>query len=465
MGERLREAFRGGSGDKLPHATACAILFLEGYASLSVEVVGLRRLVPWAGSSVPVTAIVLAVYLAALAGGYERGGRIAAEGTRIRERLGQRLAAAAVLSAFWLSGFGPQVVFSGRMPDMLGVVLYSVFGLAPIAWLLAESILLVHKATPMPEESVHAGNIFGVSTAGNVAGALLTALFVLATIGTAGATLIITGALIGGALLASPRRQVAALAVAAGIPLVNAWQEATTYVAKTAYADYRILPVPGENANGLIINRQYASRQSDDDVGIAYAEMIEDALCETPGIDVLVLGAAGQTLGRGRDCRLAIEFVDIDPEQERIAETFLGEKPETVFHAADARVFLLGAGDQQWDAVIADAYSHESSAPGHLLTREFFTLARSRVRSGGALYVNLITYPGDQRFRTRFERTLRSVFADCDVRNPERTEGLWDPPGSRGANFVYRCAKSRFDGDTAVYSDSVPRVSIDRRLR
>ena len=54
------------------------ILLAEGWASLGTEILALRRLTPWAGSSVDVTSILLAVYLAALAAGYRRGGRLAA---------------------------------------------------------------------------------------------------------------------------------------------------------------------------------------------------------------------------------------------------------------------------------------------------------------------------------------------------------------------------------------------------
>ena len=463
--KRTRNAFQKSGDETLPYWAGGIILFLEGYASLSVEVLALRRMVPWAGSNVPVTAILLAAYLGALALGYERGGRIAATGTNIRARLGQRLAIAAALSAFWLSGAGPYVVFSSGLPNLVQVTFYSVIGIGPIGWLLAESILLVHKATERPGASRHAGNIFGLSTAGNVAGALLTALVVLGTIGTAGAVIIISAALIGAALIASTRKmQVGALAAAAVIPILNLWQETTTYVAQTAYADYRIIEIPEEDARILVINQSAASRESENRVGWPYAELIEDALCQTGGGQVLVLGAAGQTLGRGRDCGMTIEFVDIDAEQERISAEFLEETPETTLVAADARRYLL-ENDKRWDAIVADAYTHKSTAPEHLLTVEFFRLARSRIADGGALYLNLIVVPGDRQFRTRVDRTLRSTFADCDTRDARAEPGRWSPTGTRNANIVYRCTKSPLDGERSIYSDSVPRVSIDRKLR
>ena len=106
---------------KLPYGAAGLILFLDGYVSLSVEVVALRRILAWLGSNVLVTAILLAADLAALALGHERDGRLLATGTTIRARLGQRLAIAAALSASGLSAAGPYLAFSTGLPDVIEV--------------------------------------------------------------------------------------------------------------------------------------------------------------------------------------------------------------------------------------------------------------------------------------------------------------------------------------------------------
>lgn len=90
----------------LPPVALGLILLAEGYASLATEILALRRMVPWAGSTVSLTAVLLAVYLAALAGGYGCGGRLARLGDP-RPRLASRLSVAAALAAFWLSPSSP----------------------------------------------------------------------------------------------------------------------------------------------------------------------------------------------------------------------------------------------------------------------------------------------------------------------------------------------------------------------
>ena len=64
---------------------------------------------------------------------------------------------------------------------------------------------------------------------------------------------------------------------------------------------------------------------------------------------------------------------------------------------------------------VVDTYSNRRTLPQHLLTVEFYRLARSRLLAGGSLYVNFLAWPEDALFRTRAERTLRSVFAGCSA--------------------------------------------------
>ena len=444
----------------LPAAALAAILVAEGYASLATEILALRRMVPWAGSAVSVTAVLLAVYLAALAGGYRRGGLLARRGDP-RPRLAVRLAGAGALAAFWLSDLGTLAAFGLPVPPLVQVAAYSVAGIAPVGWLLA------HACAPWQDPSARAGGIFAVSTAGNVLGALLTTFLVLPWLGTAAAATVLVGGLFVAAALASPRSvPVAAAAAMAAFPALDLWIEATQYVERNAYADYRIVAIK-DGGRMLEVSGQGASRHDAQGQGWDYAERIEQTLCEAAETQVLVLGAAGMTLGKGAPCALDVTYVDIDPAQERIAARFLQVPPGEPgrFVAADARAFLRGdSGD--WKAIVVDTYSNSRTLPQHLLTAEFYRLARVRLADGGSLYVNQLTWPQDALFRTRAERTLRSVFADCSAWpvGIERGRG-WHAAVSEPGNLLFRCRRSEFDGDSAIYSDAVPRADLDRSLR
>ena len=315
------------------------ILLAEGYASLATEILALRRMVPWAGSAVSVTAVLLAVYLAALAGGYRRGGRLARLGDP-RPRLASRLSAAAALAALSLSEIGTLAVFGLPIPAMAQVAVYSIAGIAPVGWLLAECVLLAHACAPQRDASETAGGIFALSTAGNVLGALATTFVLLRFVGTAAAVAVLVGGLFLAALIAR-RRSVPVLAsiAVAGFPALDLWVEATQYVERNAYADYRIVELK-DGGRMLDVSGQAASRHDAEGRGWDYVERIERTLCEAGETRVLVLGAAGMTLGKGASCALDITFVDIDPAQRRIAARFLGMPAEKAgrFVAADARV-------------------------------------------------------------------------------------------------------------------------------
>ena len=55
--------------------------------------------------------------------------------------------------------------------------------------------------------------------------------------------------------------------------------------------------------------------------------------------------------------------------------------------AADGRVFLNRSKDQ-YDLILLDAY-RGGYVPFHLLTREFYTLVKSRLTPGGAVAFNV----------------------------------------------------------------------------
>ncbi|MCY3812385.1 MAG: fused MFS/spermidine synthase [Gammaproteobacteria bacterium] len=437
---------------------ATALLLVEGYCSLAVEMIALRVLVPVAGQSVGVTGIVVTAFLAALALGYRSGGRFAGG---VREKLGWNLAAAAAWSAFWLSRFGVALAFdaTGWMPPLWQVAVYAVLGVGPPAFLLAESVVLLVGSAARATASGKAGGAFSASTLGNVAGGLLTALVVMQHLGVAAAVALVCGLLLLAALGAWDRLDwrlwpaAAAAALACG---ANLAAERNDYVLATAHADYAVEDADG--ARHLRVNGQNASREDGAGIGHPYIEWIEDrvygrALRDGP-LRVLVVGAGGFTFGRGRPERLAeIVYVDVDPRLGEAADLFLGSPPRSGTYAAmDGRAYLL-RHEEAFDAVVLDAFADRTTMPAHLVTREFFALARSRLAAGGTLYLNLIAPPRPERLAARIERTLRSAFAWCRTHAAGNT--------ARWHNLVFACARSELDGDAAVYSDGGARGETD----
>ena len=441
---------------------ATALLLVEGYCSLAVEMIALRVLVPVAGQSVGVTSIVVTAFLAALALGYRAGGRCPGE---VREKAAWNLAAAAAWSAFWLSRFGVALAFdaTGFLPPTAQVGVYALVGVAPAAYLLAETVVLLVGCRSEADAGGKAGGAFSASTLGNVAGGLLTALVVMQHLGVAAALALVSALLLFAALGARDRLDwrlwVAgtAAAVACGANLVA---ERDGYALATAHADYAVY-ADADGARFLRVNGQNASRE-DGGVGHPYIEWIEDAvyggLPEGRAARVLVVGAGGFTFGRGRPDRLAeIVYVDVDDRLDEVAAAFLGARPPSGSYVAmDGRAYLVRHAEA-FDAIVLDAYADRTAMPAHLATREFFALVRSRLADGGVLYMNLIVPPRPERLAARVDRTLRSVFAWCAA------AAVGDASGWH--NRVYACPRSALDGDDAVYSDANARGDMEVRGR
>ena len=438
---------------------ATALLLVEGYCSLAIEMIALRVLVPVAGQSVGVTSIVVTAFLAALALGYRAGARFPGE---VREKLGWNLAAAAVWSAFWLSGLGVALAFEATawMPPAWQVALYAAVGVGPAAYLLAETVVLLVASGARASASGKAGGAFSASTLGNVAGGLLTALVVMQYLGVAAAVALVSGLL----LLVAPGawgrldwRLWAAGVAAATMCGANLAAERDAFVLTTAHADYAV-ETDAEGARILRVNGQNASRENGGGIGHPYIERIEDAvygnLPQGRPARVLVVGAGGFTFGRGRPQDGAeIVYVDVDARLGEVADAFLGApRRSATYVAVDGRAYLL-RNEEAFDAIVLDAYADRTATPAHLATREFFALARSRLAKDGTLHVNLIVPPGADRLAARIDRTLRSVFAWCSA---EAVGGA-----RRWHNRIYACPRTGLDGDAAVYSDADTRADVD----
>ena len=439
---------------------ATALLLVEGYCSLAIEMIALRVLTSVAGQSVGVTSIVVTAFLAALALGYRNGGRHRGPAT---EKVARNLAVAAAWSAFWLSRFGVELAFgaTARLPPLVQVAVYASAAVAPAAYLLAQTVVLLVACQRAGGAPGKAGAAFSASTLGNVAGGLLTALVVMQHLGVAAAVLSVAGLLMLASLgvWGRPRWRLCAAGVAAAsLGGANLAVERNEYVLSTAHADYGI-EGNAEGVRYLRVNGQNASREDGGGIGHPYLERIEDAVyakaTASQPARVLVIGAGGFTFGRGRPEKAAeIIYVDIDPRLVEVADAFLAPLPRSgAYVAMDGRAHLL-RNEAVYDAIVLDAFADRTTMPPHLHTRGFFALARSRLAAeGGTLYMNLIVPPEPDRLSVRIDRTLRSVFAWCATEDVGHSSG-W-------ANRVYACRRSRLDGDATVYSDGGARGELD----
>lgn len=146
---------------------------------------------------------------------------------------------------------------------------------------------------------------------------------------------------------------------------------------------------------------------------------------------VFVLGlASGTTAGAVLQHPVRrVDVVEIEPAMVEAAGFFARENREALrdarlhLHIADARQFLL-ATPTQYDVIIAEPSNPWIGGMASLFTKEFFALARSRLRPGGLMLQWVHGYglaPEDLRM---IVRSFRAVFPFTTLWGPARADYL-----------------------------------------
>ena len=413
------------------------IVFIEGFCSLGAEIIALRRLVPYIGSSIVVTAPTIGFFLLALALGY-------AAGARISERYLTIVARNFLISALLLGiGFSTPFVnalFAHVEPVWFAYTLLIGGILCPLAWLLGQTVPALTNLMQTQRTGEASGLALYWSTLGSFLGSFGLSFFVMLWLGISAAVFLCAALLLIGILvlgIATPGHRVRKLAIFVislwliAVPnltlLRSAFLETDNALTETAYADYEIVETTttdGLDARVFRVNSSTASLLADGDPPryARYIDYLRRTLLQDLQFqdrDILVLGAGGFTLSH-REPTNHYTYVDIDPAIRTIAEQqFLRESIRGHFVVDDARHFVSKTARDsatRYDAVVVDVYSSHHNIPSHLVTREFWRDTRAILKPDGVMLANLIL---DSRLQSDYARnllaTIESVYGRCAV--------------------------------------------------
>jgi predicted membrane-bound spermidine synthase len=159
-----------------------AIAFLIGFALMGYEILGVRVLSPYYGSSVYVWGAIISVFLAGLAIGYAQGGNIA---DRIADlSVLRKIILFPALMIITFPAYGPRVcklIYALELESRLGALLLSmILFLMPCIFIgAAIPVLVKMRANDSQKIGSAAGNVYAASTAGSIAGVLFTSFFLI----------------------------------------------------------------------------------------------------------------------------------------------------------------------------------------------------------------------------------------------------------------------------------------------
>ena len=435
----------------LAHAKLMFLIFLNGYVSLSLELVVLRYLGFWVGSSAVVTSIIMGVFLGFMALGYYLGNGRFVRDANIPRTIGINFLVISTLvlgaaSFPLISEYFAYLYSVGITSRIAQTFIYSVALLSVGPFLFGFNTTLMSRMLDGKNKN-HTGLIMAMDTIGSVLGSMITTLILMPIVGVNNTVIIICCAGLIGAMLMWRRWYVwivVALLMSACVLLNSDYYQRTRYgiIVNNANSTIQVDDINAGRVlymNNLPMSLFYdVTRASAEYINFINNRYLYSIPRDVPR-RILVLGAGGFTAGLDDDFN-EYTYVDIEHTLKDIAENqFLREKlgPNKHFIVQDASQYLKNI-DQMYDVIILDVYSNSYQVPESLITAEFMMRIRDRVAPNGVVVMNIIASPTfDDEWSRVFDNTFHSVFTGNTARDVIGYFNPWQHTGNEPSNIIY----------------------------
>lgn len=435
-------------------------------ASLVVEIVAGRMLAPHVGMSLYTWTSIIAVVLAGFSAGHWWGGRLAERPVeKALAWTGGALIAAALTTAIAVN------LLRLVATPLLDAVGHPVWGIATIttavfflpsffAGVPAPVLAHVSVTRAAPDQQGRAlGAMFAAGAIGAIAGTLLAGFLFISWLGTSATLAVVTATYVVSGLLLfwlarSAALKIAAIAALAALGLSGlALATPNPCTVESRYFCIRTVDMsadPESPVHLMVIDHLGHGMSARDVPTVMFTEhaaMLDElARRRAPRADFtsFFIGGGSYSIPRAfaEHGTGPMVVAEIDPAVTALAERDFWFDPDTVtiLHE-DARRALLTRPDQLYDVIIGDAFT-DVVVPVHLVTQEFFELARSRLTQDGTFLMNVIDYEDRLQALGSIVRTMRQVFPSVEV----WTQAAQPDPGSRMV-FVIAAGNSPSDFD------------------
>lgn len=465
-----------------------AEIFLTGVAVLIIEVLAVRMLAPFFGTTVYTTSSVISVVLAALSLGYYLGGHMADRYPSPQWFYRIILASGVSTLVLALSAEPLLSLISGQLGMIWGPLLSSLilFAVAPalLGMLSPYAVVLERRHDESLGTGSASGNVFFVSTVGSIVGGVVTG-FVLIPWLSVPVILVVTGMVLvmmglRGAMIGWPSRIVWTglsifLATATATGAMEFQSEALLHEEDSAYSHITVYKglYDGEPVRIFSRNRSVSGAQDPKDpqrLVLDYSQYSRlSALRQEPPEQVLVLGTAATfSIPRfylERYPEAEVDAVDIDPALKEVSKQYF-QYPDSErlnFIVDDGRRHLRQT-DKRYDLIYIDAFSGVWAPPAHMTTREFFQQVQNRLSEDGMVITNVIgsLAQREQSLLFSMARTFEAVFDhtayypespwDRGVQNVQFAASMtpsinWQPPEASARLASLTKTLMHFNGD------------------
>jgi spermidine synthase len=467
------------------------IAFLEGFTTLSVEIMSIRNSISIIGSNAIATSIILGIILLALSYGYYRGGVYASihAWEDIKRKIYRNLLIASLFYTFVSFPLENKLLslFLGYdigyfIPVFLAI---SILFIVPV-FLASQTIPLLSELIDDDKKAVVLGKLLFFSTIGSFMGSVVTSLIFFSTIWVE-KSIVVNGlilAVLALVILLQYRKRESSqkwlflnifyifLLLGFLFSDISRWTMlpgkvygySSEYndIAVFDYGKTRLFSMNGSYSSGLDVEKKKSY--------FSYIEEVTQIIDREKPKKILIIGAAGFTLPQSianREYIDRVDVCDIDGSLQDIAEKYFLKEPlhpKIQFFPESARYFIqkkIRAGEK-YDFIFLDAYNGKISIPSELLTKDFFDSVRQISSSTGTIAMNLILDSlRNSLFSQKLTNTLMTSFSWGYMRAVHNWADLYD-------NFIF--LDHPFEGypalekmdDHGIYTDDQNTLEFDK---
>ncbi len=430
------------------------LIFINGYVSLSLELISLRQVSSFAGSTAVTASIIIGVFLAFMSWGYYYGSVIKLAKNKSRRLFYVNFIIIAIMIvlagsfAIVETNFSVMVVV-GMTSNVLKTFTYSFLYLSIGPFLFGLNTALICRFLHKYNRD-YTGKIMAIDTIGSVLGSLLTTLVLMPLIGVNHTLiLVVVLALLSAFLVFPQKRDFVFFPFLVFITyLINSDRvlySQYNIVENNAVSTISIVEEDDGKSKMMVINGAKSSKISQDkSLHFEYVKYIEENFINNLPKDekkeVLVLGAGGFTMGED-DTFHNYTYIDIDKSLKDVSEKyFLNKKisANKTFVVEDANQFLKDAS-KKYDLIILDVYSSLHFIPQDLITKEYFERVKGNLKQDGIMLLNAIVSPSfSNEYSMKLDNTINFVFGHnlqrqtvCKTFNP------WQKDKTCNVIYVY----------------------------
>ncbi len=448
------------------------LVFLNGYISLSLELLVMRQLSFYVGSSAVINSIIIGCFLGFMALGYYVGMNRHIHNEQINKLMGCGF----MLVAFFgmaatsfplINTYWTMMGNIGITSSIIQTFLYSIVFLSIGPFIFGLNTTLISRLINENNKN-YTGGIMAWDTVGSVIGSMATTLILMPFVGVNNTIIfMVMLALVGGffvyksvcIILISVILFVGVCYINNDIFLRNRYgilvnnANSTIYVTDTD--NVRTLYM-----NGLPMSVLENNRPAE------YIDYINTNFIynmpKNRRYNILVLGAGGFTAGLD-DTFNNYTFVDIEASLKNISEQYFLQQKLTKnkrFVVQDASQFLKHT-DEKYDLIILDVYSNSYQIPEGLVTVEFMQRIKSRVAINGFIVMNMVMDVAfDDEYTRVFDNTFNVVFGNNTTRQIIGNYNPWNNTDDSISNVLYIYRNIKNNG--RVYTINKTPVIYDR---